>query len=499
MKNDSQADQSPRLLLFVFVSLVTVILVAGYYFYTVEEQNSRENEHNDIAAVAELKVGQIVRWRYEREGDALMIQNNRAIAQEINEFLRHTVPAADLTHWVESFRKHNGYLSVTLFDPEGRIHFSAGQGGDTIGVSGWNLLQHVFRNKKIFLSDLRFSEVTQTAVMDLFIPVFGANGNPNVLVGVLRLCVDPSQVLYPLVQSWPTPSKTGETLLLRREGDEIVFLNDLRHRKDSALKFRRPNAGDDFVAAMACRGIEGLVRGVDYRGVPVLADIRKVPGSTWIMVAKIDEAEVYEPLQRQTFFIISFVVLAIVAAGSITGWWWRNQRAAFYRRQYQAEIERRALATRFEYLLKHANDIILLTDSNGRIVEANDKAVSTYAYTGDELIGMNVDDMRGTGSSPDTAAMKMLSPERNGLVYETIHRKKDGTPFAVEVSLKAVDIEGVTYYQGILRDITERKGVESRNVSAGSDRMSWTLQQDDGRPRKRLMRFSVLDRGRNVS
>jgi two-component system cell cycle sensor histidine kinase/response regulator CckA len=462
MNKHSRDDLSPRLLLFVFASLVTVILAAGYYYYKVEEQNYRENEHNDIAAVAELKAGQIVRWRYEREGDALMIQNNRAIAREIDGFLRRTVPVGELRSWVESFREYNGYLSVSLFDANGHIRFSAGRGGDTIGHPGWLLLRDVFRNKKIFLSDLRISSVTQTAVMDLFVPIFAVNGGrASQLVGVLRLCIDPSKVLYPLVQSWPSPSKTGETLLLRPEGDEIIFLNDLRHRKESALKLRLPSKGDNFVAAMACRGVEGLVRGVDYRDVPVLAVIRKIPGSTWIMVAKVDEAEIYEPLQRQALFIISFVVLAIVAAGSITGWWWRNQRAAFFRRQYQAEVERRALVTRFEYLLKHANDIILLTDARGVIVEANDKAVSTYGYTGTELSQMTIEALHGVNAPSDLRAMETLSPVRDGLVYETTHRRKDRTEFPVELSLKAVDIEGTTYYQAILRDITERKRTET--------------------------------------
>ena len=47
--------------------------------------------------------------------------------------------------------------------------------------------------------------------------------------------VDPYQFLYPLIQSWPTTSRSGETVLIRREGDEVVVLNELRNRQDRAF------------------------------------------------------------------------------------------------------------------------------------------------------------------------------------------------------------------------------------------------------------------------
>ena len=51
---------------------------------------------------------------------------------------------------------------------------------------------------------------------------------------------DPEDFLYPLVQSWPTPSQSAETLLMRKDGDDVLFLNTLRHRPDPALTLRIP-------------------------------------------------------------------------------------------------------------------------------------------------------------------------------------------------------------------------------------------------------------------
>ncbi len=54
-------------------------------------------------------------------------------------------------------------------------------------------------------------------------------------LGVLKLRIDPHAYLYPFIQRWPTPSETAETLLVRREGNEVVFLNELKFQKDTAL------------------------------------------------------------------------------------------------------------------------------------------------------------------------------------------------------------------------------------------------------------------------
>ena len=39
------------------------------------------------------------------------------------------------------------------------------------------------------------------------------------------LGVDADEFLFPLIQSWPTPSRSAESLLIRRDGDDVLFLN----------------------------------------------------------------------------------------------------------------------------------------------------------------------------------------------------------------------------------------------------------------------------------
>jgi len=127
---------------------------------------------------------------------------------------------------------------------------------------------------------------------------------------------------------------------------------------------------------------------------------------------------------------------------------------------HQAEIESQALRSRFAYLLKYANDIIILADEDQHVVEANDRALEIYGYTLEEMLGLPMaalippDDL-----SSYRGRLRKLQKE-GAIVAEGIHKRKDGSTFPVEVSARPLKIEGKQYIQAIIRDITERKRAE---------------------------------------
>ena len=122
--------------------------------------------------------------------------------------------------------------------------------------------------------------------------------------------------------------------------------------------------------------------------------MNKIPGTQWYMVAKMDREEILSELTGQTKLICAIIILIIITAGSILGFTFRNQRVTYYRTKYENELNRLALVKHFDYILKYANDIIILIDSEWTIIEANDRALEYYQYTRDEFIGMNVENIR---------------------------------------------------------------------------------------------------------
>jgi PAS domain S-box-containing protein len=119
-----------------------------------------------------------------------------------------------------------------------------------------------------------------------------------------------------------------------------------------------------------------------------------------------------------------------------------------------------ALAQRYEYLTRFANDIILVTDQSLRIVEANNRAVASYGYEREELLKLHLRDLYPPGSEQVLKTLLRHVEEKSGLIFEATQQRKDGTTFPVEVSLRLLEVEGEKLFQEIIRDITERKRTE---------------------------------------
>jgi PAS domain S-box-containing protein len=450
----------------VLVLCLAVIAGSGLagYLYSASEKRSFDTEaRNQLAAIADMKVGQVSAWREERLGDLQALRSNPFFVPALLKSLNSGRGSIEIETWMGQLMEAYHYTAVSLWDREcrQRVWLPAGDPGHDLDRE---LVMQVMRARTPLLQDLHRDEIAGAAHMALVVPLLSTSSSDP--VGAFLLKIDPALFFYPLIRSWPTPSRTAETLLVRREGDEVVYLNDLRHQKNTALRLRFPISGSKLAAAKAVLGFEGVLDAVDYRGVPVLAATKRVPGSTWYLIAKEDSEEVLAPLRGRTrSILISFGLLAAVLVAGIMFLWSRQQ--------YTAALERRAIVGHFDYLSRYANDIILLLDAAGRIIEANDMAVASYGYSRDELLLMNVADLREPEDAVALAQTWVRVKEKGaeGLVFETEHLRRDGSQFPVEISARVIEVEGRELRQEIIRDITERKRAEEavRELNADLD------------------------------
>jgi PAS domain S-box-containing protein len=116
----------------------------------------------------------------------------------------------------------------------------------------------------------------------------------------------------------------------------------------------------------------------------------------------------------------------------------------------------------FGSLARLAREIILLIDPDGRIVEANDAAVAAYGWSAEELHGMHVRELRSQEALQDVDRRWIESARPGGVLFETVHRRRDGTTFPVEVSSSTIDIEGRPWRQNFVRDISERHAAQQQ-------------------------------------
>lgn len=128
----------------------------------------------------------------------------------------------------------------------------------------------------------------------------------------------------------------------------------------------------------------------------------------------------------------------------------------------KAEEEASRSAKNVYYLSKYANDIIILLDENFRFLEVNERVVDFYGYAHEELIGMHASQLRPSDIRGEFIDQIKLVQTSDRAIYETVHQRKDGTVFPVEISVHAITSEGKRFYQAIIRDITERKHAEGK-------------------------------------
>jgi PAS domain S-box-containing protein len=461
MAAQSKSWKFPWYLIVIFFILSIGILTTGYLYYRNQEAYLRKEKQQELAAIIALKIDQIISWRQERIDYASTIMDDPFFAMRVRDFIKGRAKPALRDQIIERLTALASYQyqGIALLDPEGNVRLSVPSSKQELSPYLKSLADQAMQAQKVVVSDLYLNEDGKVR-LSVLTPLLAMQGNERFIIGVILMKIEPYQFLYPLIKSWPTPSPTGETELVRREDDEVVFLNELRHQKNIPLNLRFPLNTPNLVAAMIARGKKGVVEGLDYRGIPSLAAVGHIPDSSWFLVAKIDANEIYAPLRKRFREVVFLLVSLIASAGISVAYFWRNQQSRFYRRQYEVERERRSLAQRYEYLTRFANDIILVADQDLNIVEANNKAVASYGYERDELLKLNLTDLYPPGSNQVLDTLMQHIEEQGGLIFEAMQQQKDGTTFPVEVSLRRLEAEGKKLFQEIIRDITERKRTE---------------------------------------
>lgn len=345
------------ILVLVFVILIIGVMTAGYSYYINYEKQFRLGIEQDLSSIATLKVHQIVQWRKERLGDAKAIYMNAEFSGLIYRLLKNQNDIdvkKRIQIWIDIITSSYLYESISLHDLKGRELVTSPMGKIHSHVFFPKLLSEIQKSGDIIFKDFYRDENDLSIYLGIFIPIQSDNN----LIGILDLRLDPRQYLYPLINEWPTPSKTAETLIVRREGNETVFLNELKFQKNTALNLRRPLTELKLPAARAALGKKEFIDGTDYRGVPVIAYVCPIPDSPWFLVTRIDKSEVYAPLRKWLWAIIILVVVLIIGSGASVGFVWRNQRSKFHLERYQST----------ENIRKLNRVYAVLSDINGAIV-----------------------------------------------------------------------------------------------------------------------------------
>ncbi len=141
------------------------------------------------------------------------------------------------------------------------------------------------------------------------------------------------------------------------------------------------------------------------------------------------------------------------------------QNVELRRAQVDSERER----GRLDDIIKHSlNEIYLFDRDTLSFTFVNDGGMANLGYSMDELQGITPFDTISEFTEESFRAFikPLLAGEEPRLIFETIHRRKDGTTYQVEIHLQLIESGDDAVFLAVINDITEHQRLEAEILDA---------------------------------
>ena len=295
--------------------------------YQQREQRYHHQIEGGLRAISLLQVRNVTDWRRQHIADAAALADDGLFAQAAARW--HAAPSEalqePLRERLRSFVEHGGYSAAFWVDAQGTLRLGP-QGAlqGTLALPEQQALRQALAQAEPVAVELHRDAAFAFAIFGVLAPVFDG----DTPLGAVWLVSDARTQLFPQVESWPSASRSAESLLVQRDGDELVYVSPLRHRSDAPLSLRQAIVPGRDVVVQAVAGARGVVYGSDYRGQEVLALVSAVPDSPWVLVSKLDVDEAFVEAQRGEWLALALLAsLALLSGGcAAAAWQWRAWR-----------------------------------------------------------------------------------------------------------------------------------------------------------------------------
>ncbi|MEI7481593.1 MAG: PAS domain S-box protein [Elusimicrobiota bacterium] len=439
--------------------LLTLAAALGFWFFVAasDQRKAIEDINRRLVVINYYKAAQISDWRDGHYRDTVLLTRHPFFGGIVSEEMaRSGSKRAELNAWLNDRLMQKKDLSLAFLSPKGAV--IAATPGYTAGTE-----------KDFKEAFARASQKGTPLMTDLYL---AADGRPRItkmspmsagwerggkIICVLVINIDPETEFYPLLKAAPLFLDTAETLLVRKDGKDVLYLNELQYIKDSALKFRHSLSDRELPAAKAINeNYSGVFEGVDYRDVKVFSAIQPLEGSGWSVITKIDRKVLLTPVRTREYLELALILLA---AGFIYGVFYVVLR-------FREKVAERVIQESEELLsstLRSIGDGVITTDTSGRVTRLNVLAEHLTGWTTAEAKGRPVMDVfriihAKTRTAAENPVEKALRENTIvGLANHTVLIARDGTEYQIADSCAPIhDAAGITFgVVLVFRDVTE--------------------------------------------
>jgi PAS domain S-box-containing protein len=247
---------------------------------------------------------------------------------------------------------------------------------------------------------------------------------------------------------------SGEFGLALRDADHILFLLSLRH---GGSEPPRPIPFNGLWAEpmqRALQGKSGIMTGLDYRGIKVLAAYEPVSILDLGLVAKIDVKEIRRPFINAGLLALAMTMLVIFIASRL---FFRISRPIEHIIDQQAET--------FRTLAETAREGIIIASTSGVIEYVNPAAEKLFGYRPKEMIGASVKSLmpREQSAAHDGYMQRYLQtgfPRIIGTGRQLVGVRKNGSRFPIYLSIGDIRTSHARLFAGVILDLSEQQQLQ---------------------------------------
>jgi len=433
------------------LAALAILLVAGAFLINAYVQKERQRDLDDwsirLGLVAETRVTAIENWLNDQAGALGELANNASLQLYLWKltkqgdkstdpviepaqlsYLRNLLlagatrygftPAQEQQKIPANLPQHQG-TGLALLDAKQRL-VVATAGMPEIGSAFQATIDTALNSGKPAFSKLVLDS-HERVLLGIAVPVpvvLGAQNNwayGGVVFGVHSV----EQTLYPLLTSGVPMTDSDDTLLVREEDNQVVYLSPTRGGGTPTRK-SLPLERSDLAAAAAVKRPGSFGEFHSYQGIKVLATSRALRSVPWILVQEVDAVQALQESNRhRQFLITAFSLLLFFFAATLVAAW--RHGSSVRAMQSSAELRSKTLALQKQTELLHAvtdnaEAYVVLLDKQQRVLFANARLATITGTQEGELTGSSLASVIGpSNAQPLSDSIEQL--QQDGMTH----------------------------------------------------------------------------------
>lgn len=389
-----------------------IIILAGYYYYSLEVNRLVETEKKELGAIGELKVQRISEQFSEEFTDLSVVTQNKFIVNTIREIKNTQSKTAKdlLSSTLEDLKAiHHCMDIIVIFNDGSSFATSAFSPDMNTGLLKSQINYAMFSGSSSIV-DINESKGGEK-YYGFLLPVSDKNKS---VIATFIFFKSTELYLNPMLKSLPKERKTLEAYIFRQTEDSVYYLSDLKRKINSGSGNSIQAVYPDMPEVKFAKTNTNIVTGIDYSGEEVFAYVNKIAGTPWSVVVKTDKGEIFAGLLPHIIRMLIVVVLVILSIVAILSFVYNRNQKKIYMELYQKEKELWQSQEKFKVTLDSLGDGVITADSDGKIQYMNKMA--------ETLTGWNIREARGVPLMDVYSVKNEETGEKDDLIIEKVIR-----------------------------------------------------------------------------